>query len=121
MNTAQAYAHILSGMHTAAEAGTVIRYMKKKGHLPLLPHIVRMLARFPEEDTAVLMVAHEKDTKTFREKSVRIGGDPKRMRVIIDRKIVGGYLARKQGLLVEATYRRFLVDLYKKAVNRLHG
>ena len=108
MNLAQNYAKVLT---EGTDVAKTIAYMKSKGHLSLLAQVVRILAHEnANHDAEVVRVAREKDSPTAQKKF-------QGARVVIDPKIVGGYFARKGATLVDATYRKALITIYKNAIN----
>jgi F0F1-type ATP synthase delta subunit len=79
--------------------------MRMKGHLSLLPNVVRALEREPETGTTVV-VAHEKDVSKMHKKFPDA-------RVEVDEKIVGGYIQRSENTVTDASFRHALVTLYQ--------
>jgi hypothetical protein len=104
MSLASNYAALLS---SGTEPDAVLAYMKQKGHLSLLPHIARLLEREAGVAGDTVLVAKEGDVRTAQEKfpSARVQQDP---------RVVGGYLAKVGGKIIDATYRRALVNIYKQ-------
>lgn len=100
MNLIQNYASVLTG---GADPKRTLALMKQKGHLSLLPQVVKVLEREKSEGE-VMVVANEKDAKGFK-------GN-----VVVDSRIVGGYLKRSGSKIIDATYRKALVEIYKNAV-----
>jgi len=120
MSLAHTYARVL------AEAGTekgfldkLFSYMKIKGHLSLLPQILRLVHRMPEKDTVVVTVRDQDDAKKFKKEidmsltELVVKGS---RRVIEDKRLVGGYSIRAGGKIVDKSYRSALVALYQNSV-----
>lgn len=98
MTLAHNYATVLKDGSKVAQ---VLAHMKAKGHLSLLPQVVRILSR--EIHTGeVVTVAHEKDATHF-----------KHAKVVIDPRVVGGHIHRNGSTVTDASYRTALVTLYK--------
>lgn len=107
MNLAHTYALALKD----TDIKKVVAYMKAKGHLSLLPQILRIMERSPQRGD-VLTVAKEED----------IAGAQKRFpeaEVSVDPRIVGGFLLRKAGRVTDATYRKALVNIYTAVTHPL--
>lgn len=104
MNLVHRYATVLKSV----DAKKVLAYMKLRGHLSLLPKIVRALEREPETQSTVV-VAHEKDISKFKKKYPDA-------RVEVDPKLVGGYIARSGTTVTDASYRHVLVQLYHNTI-----
>ncbi len=105
MSLAQNYAAIIEeGMPTEK----VVAHMKTKGHLSLLPRILRILERAKTAEETIT-VAREADTAKISKKFPNA-------RVVIDPKIVGGWFAKKGTAVTDATYRKALVSIYKNAL-----
>jgi len=105
MNLAQRYATVLKSV----DAKKVLAYMKHKGHLSLLPKVLRALEREPEGGDRVV-VAHEKDVSKLKKKYPDA-------RVDVDQKLVGGFIARSGSTVTDASYRHALVQLYHHTIN----
>lgn len=104
MSLASRYAQVLKDV----DVTKVLRYMKARGHLSLLPKVVRILEREPASGDTVV-VAHEKDVTKYKKKFPE-------SRVEVDEKIVGGYISRSGTSVVDASYRHALVSLYQKTI-----
>lgn len=105
MSLAGNYATLL---REGTEPGKVLAYMKAKGHLTLLPQVARLIEREKEGAGDSVLVAKEKDAADAKR---RFPG----AKVVIDPRVVGGYLAKVGGTVVDATYRKALVSIYKHA------
>lgn len=104
MNLAQRYATVL----TSVDAKKVLAYMKHRGHLSLLPKVLRVLEREREVGDTVV-VASEKDVSKMKKKFPDT-------RVEVDPKLVGGYIARSGSTVTDASYRHALVQLYHNTI-----
>lgn len=118
MSLATYYAHLIHLHDTASYATKVVAYMKKKGHTTLLSQVVRILERMPKKEGGVLTVARKADAKKFHPHIEQVGGQSDSVRVVVDPSIVGGYIAQKGPTLLDASYRRALVQLYQNVTGK---
>lgn len=105
MTLAHNYALALKDM----DVGKVVAYMKERGHVSLLPRVVRIMERNARSGDA-LTVAKQEDVAGARKRFSEAD-------VSVDPRIVGGFLLRRKGRVIDATYRKALVNIYK-AVTR---
>ncbi|MEK7613949.1 MAG: F0F1 ATP synthase subunit delta [Patescibacteria group bacterium] len=112
MSLAHYYATIIAPLREGGKIDEVIAYMKKRGHESLLPQVARIIERTPDSDQIQLTVASEKEGKKFVPHALHLGEGTVETKV--DPSIVGGYVVRKGGSLIDASYRRTLVSLYQK-------
>lgn len=114
MSLANAYAKVLRDVPTKdvpAYLPRVLAFMKGRGHLSLLPQVVRILEREPSDTgEAVAVIAKESDAKKFAEE---IRG----ARVVVDPRIVGGYTVRTGSRFVDRSFRSALIAIYQKTVS----
>jgi len=101
MTLASNYASVMKDL----DVKKVVSYMKQRGHLSVLPQVLNILER-EKDDQEVVTVAKEKDAKPF-----------KGARVVVDPNVVGGYMHRNGSKIVDATYRKALVTIYKQSLN----
>ncbi len=118
MSLASHYATILSG---GSSIQKTLAYMKRYGHLSLLPQIVKILERTPvDSDASVVTFAKESDAKKFApaiaEAFKAIGTDAKGSRTVIDPRLVGGYRVHSASKIVDRSFRTALVTIYHNAV-----
>ena len=106
MSLASNYATVL---RDGTDPKKVISYMIHKGHRSLLPQVLTILER-GEDAGDTVTVAHDKDAHKIKS---RFPG----AKIVIDPSVVGGYLAKTGSTIVDATYRKALVTIYKNAVN----
>ena len=128
-NLAQKYAEVFKALDTR----TVLSYMKVRGHLSLLPSVVRILERAPERAYVSLTIAREHDAKKFERsiadslallgstsaspKTGHAGGE--QPVTVIDPRIVGGYLVRFGSQVIDKSFRNALISLYKKTIHHV--
>src|SRR3989344_2540366 len=103
MSLSRTYAQVIQGAPdsgTATFAKKLVAYMKSKGHLSLLPEIVRILEREPKRAEATVVVAREHDAKKFAHsitEALKLLGVEEKPEVIADPRLVGGYAVRAKG------------------------
>lgn len=126
MNLPQTYAKLIQGIpaeEARAFVPKLVAYMKSRGHLSLLPHVLRILDREPKEkNAAVVTVAKESDSKKFasrvKEALALLKAEDARAVTLVDPKAVGGFSVRAGGRLIDRTFRTGLVSIYKNAVSK---
>lgn len=97
-------------------ADKLLEYMKAKGHLSLLPQVMRLLARMPKKGGAVVAVAKKGDADKYKNeiasalKALNVSGSH---HTVEDARIVGGYMVRSRSGVVDKTFRSALVSLYR--------
>lgn len=123
MNLANAYADVIRSVpekDAKAYVPKLMAFMKSRGHLSILPEVVRILERSGERsDRAVVTVAKQPDEAKFsrqiREALAALGAGEHRVHV--DPRSVGGWSVRAGSKLVDRSFRTSLVSLYKKAAS----
>lgn len=123
MNLAHAYARLIQEADDAGAkpefAGKIVTYMKSKGHLSLLPRVLRIAERMPKTNEAVVTVKNDADYKRY-EKDIKTAlsgiGHKGALRVAHDAKIVGGYSVRAGGKITDRSFRSALVSIYQNTV-----
>lgn len=117
MRLAQEYASVLRTLpKEASSAEKFVALLSRRGHLKLLPTILSAAARMEARDAKVatdtLVVAHQKDAEGAKAEAVSFGAvNPK---VHVDHGVVGGWRFVGKSTLVDRTYKRMLLDLYRK-------
>lgn len=123
MFSAPLYASVVKDL---VRAGTpdvsekLIAYMKVRGHLSLLPQVVRILEREGvSEASGEVVVAREKDLERYRADIAQALEAIKATdhRVRIDAGAVGGYRVRNKTHMVDATLRSALVRIYHNVIS----
>ena len=122
-NIAQAYAQILKDAPQGAGAkfaDRLIAYMKSRGHLSLLPRVLKIASRLPDAHEAVVVVKSEEDFQKLKpriKESLKKIGTEEKPSVVIDPNVVGGYTVRYRGKVVDVSFRSALVDIYHKSIH----
>jgi len=114
MSLANAYAKVLRDVpekDIPAYLKKLVAFMKSRGHLSLLPQVVRILEREPAGGgEPVAVVAKEADAKKF-------AAELRGARVIVDPRAVGGYTLRTGSQLIDKSFRSALIAIYQKTVS----
>ncbi|HCC05208.1 TPA: hypothetical protein DEP58_02780 [Patescibacteria group bacterium] len=98
--------------------------LTKRGHLALLPAVVRELDKlFAQRNNAaeiVIRVANLGDAETQNDKieaDIRtLNATPLPKRILVDTTLIGGYEVRAQGHRIDRTYKRSLLTLYTNLI-----
>lgn len=124
MSLAHAYAKVLHDADSAglgkAFADKMVAYMKSKGHLSLLPSVLKISSRLGTQDTAVLVCAKKEDVgkyKTEISNAFKTLGHTGHHDTVIDSNIVGGFTVRANGNVVDNSFRSTLVSLYRNIIH----
>ncbi len=119
MSLSQAYAQVIR--EKGDESGflkKVAEFMKSKGHLVLFPEILRILMRDPQRKGAAVYVARAADERKFAgeiKAAIRDVGETD-ADIVIDQRIVGGFLVRGKSKVIDQSYRSALVSMYQKTL-----
>ncbi|PIR85558.1 hypothetical protein COU15_00480 [Candidatus Kaiserbacteria bacterium CG10_big_fil_rev_8_21_14_0_10_45_20] len=124
MSLARTYATVfreLSKSNAPEVVEQMITYMKQKGHLSVLPEMLRIVEREQQERAEVhISVARESDTEKHKkdiEEALQAVGSNGSSRTSIDPNIVGGFSVRSGSRMVDATIRTSLVNIYQNAIS----
>ncbi|KKS84740.1 MAG: hypothetical protein UV60_C0015G0008 [Parcubacteria group bacterium GW2011_GWA2_43_11] len=98
--------------------------LEKKGHLALLPAIVRELDKlFAQRNSGaeiVIRVAKLTDAETLRERIeadiLTLNATHLEKRILVDETLIGGYEVRAYGQRIDRTYKRSLLTLYTNLI-----
>jgi F0F1-type ATP synthase delta subunit len=110
---------ILSAIYNDADSAFVtklVAYMKQRGHTGLLSAVLRRVERLYVPRGAVVTVARADDASKYAPAiaSQLVGlGSSADYTIGVDDRMVGGYMVRAGGKLVDTSYRTALVTLYK--------
>lgn len=114
-----------TGRELDATLARFFELLRVKGHLTLLPHILRELDRYAElaktresitvTTPAPAFSAHIGEIKKgFAEYGVGEG----ELVAELDSFLVGGYTLKTRDLRIDASYKRQLLDLYQQSLKR---
>jgi len=98
--------------------------LEKRGHLALLPAVVRELEKlFSQRNNVtelVIRVAKLTDTESLRdtiEADIRtLNATEFPRRILVDETLIGGYETRAHGQRIDRTYKRSLLTLYTNLI-----
>lgn len=117
---AEHYAQALIELGEKAHSERLILVLKKKGHLALLPSIVREYGKLSErqgrQEEGELVVARKEDIdelKTYiKEYAAHLETGFPSGRIVENPALIGGFVLRKGEHEVDASYRTRLLNLY---------
>ena len=92
-----------------------LAYLDAKSKLKLLPKILHELEKLIEADAKrapQILLGNEKAKDAALKTADMLG--VKEAPVKTDEKLIGGFMIKGQNFLWDASYRRFLLDLYEK-------
>ncbi len=125
-----AYAQALWNMVNAGTAPakavhSLTEILKTHGRESLLPRIGRAFARISERESKrtsiTLTVAREKDERAakheVREILSRLEIDSKDVQMVVDDSLIGGWRLEGKETLIDASYKRDLLELFNRSVN----
>lgn len=126
MVTADSYAEALYQLtqdekDSSKVVGNLIALLQKKGHMKLLPNILHSfeakLAVGRDSQTLTFVCAREKDFEKFKNELTDHfeHADAKFTDQVIDDSIIGGYILKKDEVVVDASYKKKLLTLYQSA------
>lgn len=105
----------------ASFAEKMIVYMKKRGHLSILPAALKKVQAMGDmKGTAQVLLAHADDAKTFAPRiasALATLGAEKGYDIRVDDRAVGGYSVRANGKVIDQSYRKSLVELYQRVIS----
>jgi len=123
---AQALWKMVDGGMTPSKAVHALREsLASHGREALLPHIGRAFVRLAERENKksdiVLTVAREKDErhahKGTEEIVKQLGAEAKDLKTQVDDTIIGGWRLEGRGMLVDASYKNRLLELYNRVTS----
>lgn len=120
----EAYAHaVLQVIERGMEPAEAIRRLRevldRDGKMALLPRIARALERLKDRtDDAVLLVAREEDIPSAQTAAAQYESTP--VSTAVDDTLIGGWRLEAGSTLVDASYKKHLLDMYRK-LTRNHG
>lgn len=119
---AETYAQALIGLSEKADSGALLGVLKRKGHMALLPSIVREYEKLAAKRAAArageLRVAQRADVEMLQEEIAKYAAQMEislpHARVAEDPTIVGGFILSKGEREVDASYKTRLLELYQR-------
>ena len=128
MNLGANYAHALYDLQknqklsADAAVSKLVKVLKSKGHLKLLPSIVaefeRILGLGRDTETMTITCARKEDFDKYRsELKNHLGhSDASFTEEKIDETIIGGFILQKGETVVDGSYKKKLLLLYQNAI-----
>ena len=103
-------------------AKKLVQYLKKRGHLTLLPAIMARVERLTlKRRAATVVLGKAGDAKTFATSIASalttLGIQEDDYQVVVDERVVGGFGVLGKGKVIDRTYRTALVSLYQKIIS----
>ena len=130
MGMEQAYAQALwqmveGGMTPSKAVHALEAALKQHGRVALLPRIARAFERLAERDARkndlVLTVAREKDLAHAKKEAAQmlssLGIESSDLKTQVDDSIIGGWRLEGKEHLVDASYKKQLLDIFNSAVS----
>lgn len=116
---AQALMRMIQKGKTPKEAVHALKdVLDVRGRSALMPRISRafeqLAARESKKNEEILYVAKEKDAH----RAMKEAGAPKDARVVTDPHMIGGWRLEGRGVQKDASYKRYLLDLYRTVLGR---
>ena len=128
MSLAKAYAHALydlqKGVSLSSDAAVskLIKVLKNKGHIKLLPSIVseyeNILNTGRDKNTMSISCARESDFQKYEDQIKEHLGYIKAefTEELLDETLVGGYVLQRGETVVDGSYKKKLLLLYQSAI-----
>ena len=128
MSLAAGYAHALydlqkgQGLSSEAAVSKLIKVLKAKGHIKLLPTIVtefeKILTIGRDEDTLSITCARKEDFKKYQGALKEHLGhsDAEYTEEVVDDTIIGGFILKKGETIIDGSYKKKLLLLYQNAI-----
>ncbi len=94
--------------------------LAKKGHVRLWPSVLKgvivALEKKETEDTPRIIVAKEsaKDSEAIKAALLKLSIQNQPDTVEVDSSLIGGFVVQYKDKMVDASYKRALIDLYRK-------
>ncbi len=96
-------------------------YLKEGGREALLPRIAkafeRLAAQHSSADTVVLSVADAKHEHSAKSAAERFMPEAKSAHIVIDKTLIGGWRLDARETLIDASYKKHLLELYRRTTN----
>ncbi len=108
---------LASGRKEDEIVGNLVKHLKAKGRVKLLPGILRALKTQMERSKtlgATVEVASKEEAKTALAEAKALGIDAEE--AVVNPILLSGWRARKEGVLVDRSGKRALTDIYRGIV-----
>lgn len=115
---------ILAGKPADAVLRGLKQTLERHGHAsilrPVLSAMLRDIERATTADVIEIRVAKEHDVKTYKseiEAAEKTLGGNKATHIVIDESIVGGTIAKYKDKVIDASYKKQLLTIYRALTN----
>ncbi len=112
---------IEKGTPQAEAVRSLHSFLKESGREALLPRIAKAFERIAatraRHDMAILTVADAKHEHYAQEAAAAFGVKAKKMTVVVDTTLIGGWRLDARETLVDASYKKHLLELYRRTTN----
>ena len=116
---------IEGGMQPKKAIASLFEHLKARGRTALMPRLARAFARIAEREARrglVLSVARREDARAaalaVQETLKDMKTASEDVRITIDENQIGGWRLEGDGTLIDASYKRYLLDLYGKVISK---
>ena len=110
------------GMQPSKAIAALREALEKSGRVSLLPRIGRAFARLGARDERknglVLSVAREKDAhraERAAKEYLKVMNTDADLRIVVDDSLIGGWRLEGREVLVDASFKKQLLDIYQRA------
>lgn len=125
-NYAQALRDLIRDTDVSKHEGisdTFIAVLKKKGHISLLPTILKEFEKYRMRDLdtkrVILTVAKSEDAEKYKSeasKYVATLDNEEHIGVKVDKRLIGGFKLESGDMVVDGSYKRRLLNLYREII-----
>ena len=96
-------------------------FLKKSGRVALLPRVARAFARIAAQhasrDAVVLSVADKSHEHSALKAASVIDSSASEARIVVDPTLIGGWRLDARETVVDASYKKHLLELYRRTTN----
>lgn len=130
MTLAQNYAQALRDLvrdtdvsKHAEISDTFVKVLKKKGHISLLPTILKEFEKYRMRDLdtkrVILTVAKNSDAEKYKDEALNHVASLEKgdhIGVKVDKRLIGGFKLESGDMVVDGSYKRRLLNLYREII-----
>ena len=130
MNKAHEYAQALFEITLQVDSTLCDEYvdsfltlLKEKGHTALLPQIIKKFEYITEtegkKNIVTLTVARESDSNDSKKEAIALHGNLENkaeIDIAVDERIIGGFVLKDSDLVIDASYKNMLINMYRKLI-----
>ena len=97
---------------------TFLKLVKIRGHAKLLPNILKefdqKVAQSEKKSVSTLEVSKDADVSEAKKTLEADGNDLTEIEIVIDERLIGGFQYEKDDLVIDSSYKKSLLNLYRK-------